>query len=222
MRTPAKLWIVQSSPISLSPTRPLFTCNRNLGTIHSSVLSIGVESGGRASQAIYCASVSPSVRYVSSNVRLTLASVSRNVRRKWAFIARRAVHHCAPLQLWAAGLQHLRGPLGSTHQDAITADRATVICRAWSAPATAHVTARSENHGCSACSSTSAARPRPAAASRRTAQSRRPAHRAMEGKRAEAVRRLADHHGIAIRRGPGQHPYLVSIRIPAKKSANTS
>jgi hypothetical protein len=57
------------------------------------------EYGGRASQAIYCASVSPSVRYVSSNVRLTLASVSRNVRRKWPSIARRAVHDCAPLHL---------------------------------------------------------------------------------------------------------------------------
>jgi hypothetical protein len=32
-------------------------------------------------------------------VRLTLASVSRNVRRKRAFIARRAVHHCALLHL---------------------------------------------------------------------------------------------------------------------------
>ena len=56
-------------------------------------------NGGRASQAIYCASVSPSLRYVSSNVRLTLASVSRNVRRKRPSIARLPHFDCAPLQL---------------------------------------------------------------------------------------------------------------------------
>jgi hypothetical protein len=36
-------------------------------------------------------------------VRRTPASVSDNVRRKWPSIARWAVHHCAPLQLWIAG-----------------------------------------------------------------------------------------------------------------------
>jgi hypothetical protein len=55
--------------------------------------------GGRAPAAIYCASVSPSVRCVSRKVRRTPASVSDNVRRKGPVIARRAVHHCAPLQL---------------------------------------------------------------------------------------------------------------------------
>jgi hypothetical protein len=59
----------------------------------------GVESGGRAPQANYCASVSPSLRPVSAIVRRRPASVSDNVRQKPAFIARRAVHHCAPLQI---------------------------------------------------------------------------------------------------------------------------
>ena len=49
--------------------------------------------------AIYCASVSPGVRCVSTIVRRTPASVSDNVRRKWPSIARRAVHYCAPLHL---------------------------------------------------------------------------------------------------------------------------
>jgi hypothetical protein len=62
-------------------------------------VSFWVENGGRASQAIYCASVSPSVRCVSPIVRLKPSSVSDNVRRKRRSIARRAIHHCAPLQL---------------------------------------------------------------------------------------------------------------------------
>jgi hypothetical protein len=47
----------------------------------------------------YCASVSPNLRCVSANVRQTAASVSGNVRRKQCSIARRAVHHCAPLHI---------------------------------------------------------------------------------------------------------------------------
>jgi hypothetical protein len=58
-----------------------------------------VESGGRASLTIYCASVSPNVRCVSTIVRRSPASVSANVRRKPRSIARRAVHHCAPLHI---------------------------------------------------------------------------------------------------------------------------
>ena len=58
-----------------------------------------VESGDRAPQATYCASVSQNVRCVSTIVRLEPASVSDNVRRKRRSIARRAVHYCAPLQL---------------------------------------------------------------------------------------------------------------------------
>jgi hypothetical protein len=45
------------------------------------------------------ASVSTTVRSVSNNVRRTPSPVSANVRRKVPFIARRAVHHCAPLHL---------------------------------------------------------------------------------------------------------------------------
>jgi hypothetical protein len=52
-----------------------------------------------APATVYCASVSPNVRCVSTIVRRELASVSDNLRRKPAFIARRAVHHCAPLQV---------------------------------------------------------------------------------------------------------------------------
>jgi hypothetical protein len=75
-----------------------------------------VESGCRAPFVIYCASVSPSVRRVSSNVRLVLASVSRNVRRKLAFIARRAVHHCAPLHLIQPS-QQLQQPVTGGYAD---------------------------------------------------------------------------------------------------------
>ena len=45
--------------------------------------------------------VSAIVRSVSSNVRRTTAPVSISLRRKPALIARRAVHHCASLQLAA-------------------------------------------------------------------------------------------------------------------------
>ena len=40
------------------------------------------------------------MRCVSTIVRRTPASVSDNLRRKRPSIARRAVHHCAPLHLW--------------------------------------------------------------------------------------------------------------------------
>lgn len=43
-------------------------------------------------------------RPVSDNVRRRPATISSNVRQKWALIARRAVHHCASLHL--AGVQH--------------------------------------------------------------------------------------------------------------------
>ncbi|MBS0641258.1 MAG: plasmid pRiA4b ORF-3 family protein, partial [Proteobacteria bacterium] len=43
-------------------------------------------------------SVSPNVRCVSAIVRRRLGSVSDNVRRKRASIARRAIYYCAPLQ----------------------------------------------------------------------------------------------------------------------------
>ena len=49
------------------------------------------------------ASVSAIVRSVSNNVRRTAAPVSINVRRKPPLIARRAVHHCAPLQVGILG-----------------------------------------------------------------------------------------------------------------------
>jgi hypothetical protein len=55
--------------------------------------------GRRAPRVIYCASVSPNVRCVSANVRLTLASVSHNVRRKRPSIARLPHFDCAPLQV---------------------------------------------------------------------------------------------------------------------------
>src|SRR5271157_6307707 len=58
-------------------------------------------SSARAPTTAYCASVSPSVRYVSVIVRQTHASVSANVRRKRRSVARRGVHHCAPLHLSA-------------------------------------------------------------------------------------------------------------------------
>jgi hypothetical protein len=62
-----------------------------------------LDSGRRASPVIYCASVSPIVRYVSAIVRLTPTSVSDNLRWKRLSIVRRAVHHCAPLQLTPNG-----------------------------------------------------------------------------------------------------------------------
>jgi hypothetical protein len=55
--------------------------------------------GRRAPPVGYCASVSPSGRCVSRNVRPPPSSVSDNVRRKWPSIARRTVHYCAPLQV---------------------------------------------------------------------------------------------------------------------------
>jgi len=45
------------------------------------------------------ASVSNILRSVSDSVRRTTASVSANLRRKLALIARRAVYDCAPLHL---------------------------------------------------------------------------------------------------------------------------
>ena len=56
----------------------------------------------RAPTILYCASVSPIVRCVSANVRQTATSVSDNLRRKGPSIARRAVHHCASLQVGPA------------------------------------------------------------------------------------------------------------------------
>ncbi len=58
----------------------------------------------RASNRDDCAFVSQSVRSVSKSVRPDLPTVSANVRRKWAMIARRADHHCAPLQVPIAQL----------------------------------------------------------------------------------------------------------------------
>ena len=45
------------------------------------------------------ASVSTSVRSISNSVRRTHPTVSANLRRKLPLIARRAVHHCAPLHV---------------------------------------------------------------------------------------------------------------------------
>jgi hypothetical protein len=45
------------------------------------------------------ASVSPIVRSVSNSVRRDHPTVSANLHRKPPLIARRTVHHCAPLQL---------------------------------------------------------------------------------------------------------------------------
>jgi hypothetical protein len=50
------------------------------------------------------ASVSPSLRSVSNSVRQTHPSVSANLPRKRPSIARRAVHHCAPLHIGAQSL----------------------------------------------------------------------------------------------------------------------
>jgi len=67
----------------------------------------------RASRPPDRASVSPSVRSVSNSVRQTTPPVSTNVRRKSPLIARRAVHHCAPLQLQAiVDLEAIQPPRG--------------------------------------------------------------------------------------------------------------
>jgi hypothetical protein len=60
---------------------------------------------------IYCASVSPNLRCVSTIVRRMPASISANVRRKWHSIARRAVHHCAPLRVVAEVVSALRASI---------------------------------------------------------------------------------------------------------------
>jgi hypothetical protein len=78
-----------------------------LGRWHPSVLTLLAQKtadfrqdlGRRAPRVIYCASVSPNLRCVSTIVRPTPTCVSDNVRRKWPSIARRAVHYCAPLHL---------------------------------------------------------------------------------------------------------------------------
>jgi hypothetical protein len=50
------------------------------------------------------ASVSPIVRPISNSVRRNHPTVSANLRRKPPLIARRTVHHCAPLHLfWEMG-----------------------------------------------------------------------------------------------------------------------
>jgi hypothetical protein len=71
---------------------------------------LGVESGGRAPVAIYCASVSPNLRCVSANVRHRLRSVSDNVRRKRPSIARLPHFDCASLHLARSefGISHTR------------------------------------------------------------------------------------------------------------------
>ena len=65
------------------------------------------------------ASVSTSVRSISNSVRRTHPTVSPNLRRKPPLIARRAVHHCAPLQLLVSGSRRHR-----------PADRLPAQCRA--------------------------------------------------------------------------------------------
>ncbi len=67
----------------------------------------------RSSSHAFCvgtidlASVSPIERSVSNNLRRRHPIVSANLRRKWPLIARRAVHHCAPLHIqgpWVGGI----------------------------------------------------------------------------------------------------------------------
>jgi hypothetical protein len=94
---PAAIYLVC---VLYGPSRPV--CPTNIRRSHrADEGQLWVESGGRASQAIYCASVSPSVRCVATIVRRTPTSVSDNVRRKWPSIARRTVHHCARLHVAA-------------------------------------------------------------------------------------------------------------------------
>jgi hypothetical protein len=70
--------------------------------------------GRRAPRVIYCASVSPNLRCVSTIVRPTPTSVSDNVRRKRPSIARLAVYHCASLHVvtgrsrFESGKSHVR------------------------------------------------------------------------------------------------------------------
>ncbi len=56
------------------------------------------------------ASVSTTVRPFSNSLRRAPAPVSTNVRQKLPLIARRGVHHCAPLHLGQAAPQRLRRP----------------------------------------------------------------------------------------------------------------
>ncbi len=60
-------------------------------------------------------SVSPSLRSVSNSVRRTHPSVSANLRRKRPSIARRAVHHCAPLHIAGARQQEADAPRSLQH-----------------------------------------------------------------------------------------------------------
>jgi hypothetical protein len=100
-------------------------CSARSARWHPSVLTLSAQKtadfrqdlGRRAPRVIYCASVSPNVRCVSTIVRPTPASVSDNLRRKRCSIARRAVHHCAPLQL------KQNSGAGSSHRGAATRDR---------------------------------------------------------------------------------------------------
>jgi hypothetical protein len=82
------------------PLLPFGSCFSMISTLQKpSACASWVEIGGHAPAIVYCASVSPNLRCVSANVRRMPGSVSDNVRRKPAFIVRRAVHHCAPLQI---------------------------------------------------------------------------------------------------------------------------
>jgi hypothetical protein len=80
------------------------------------------------------ASVSPSLHSVSNSVRQTAASVLANLCQKPHLIARRAVHHCAPLQIGAqpirAGqalrrktIQQTQSVPGQTPSKAVTDDK---------------------------------------------------------------------------------------------------
>jgi hypothetical protein len=75
-------------------------------------IRFGSKSSGRALAIVYCASVSQSVRCVSTNVRRTPASVSDNVLRKGPSIARLADHHCAPLHIAGPGRRGRRRRAG--------------------------------------------------------------------------------------------------------------
>jgi hypothetical protein len=80
----------------------------------------------------YCASVSPNLGCVSAIVRPTPASVSDNLRRKPASIARRAVYYCAPLQLFRrSDLARARTVLdGREHDDNVIAETDDEVARA--------------------------------------------------------------------------------------------